>query len=102
MKAAETRASKATADCTPLTVVSRSSTTAEIETFISEVSMTNTNIAIASRTPSREVFAPGGAAEGSGTSVPRVAHRVDADRDREHERLVLARGDLHTVGVPDA
>ena len=55
MKAADTRASRATADWTPLTVVSRSSTTAEIETFISDVSMTNTNIAIARRMPSRGV-----------------------------------------------
>ena len=55
MKAAETSASMATADCTPLTVVSRSSTTAEIETFISDVSMTKTNIAIARRRPSRGV-----------------------------------------------
>ena len=52
MKAAETRASRATADWTPLTVVSRSLTTAEIETFISDVSMTKTNIAIAKRMPS--------------------------------------------------
>ena len=55
MKAAETRASRATADWTPLTVVSRSLTTAEIETFISDVSMTKTNIAIARRIPSRGV-----------------------------------------------
>ena len=57
MNAAETSASRAIADCTPLTVVSRSSTTAEIDTFISEVSTTRTNMAIASRTPSR--VAPG-------------------------------------------
>ena len=55
MKAAETRASRATADWTPLTVVSRSLTTAEIETFMSDVSMTKTNIAIARRMPSRGV-----------------------------------------------
>src|SRR6188474_2001586 len=97
MKAADTRASRATADCTPLTVVSRSSTTAEIDTFISDVSMTNTNIAIASRTPSRETPLDSDGAEGSVTSVPGMAHRVDADGDREHERLVLARGDLHSV-----
>ena len=48
MNAAETRASSAIADWTPLTVVSRSLTTAEIDTFIIEVSMTRTNIAIAS------------------------------------------------------
>ena len=45
MKAAETSASRAIADWTPLTVVPRSWTTAEIETFISEVSTTRTNIA---------------------------------------------------------
>src|SRR6476659_5359570 len=49
MKAAETSAASAIADCTPLAVVSRSWTTAEIETFISDVSTTSTNIAIASR-----------------------------------------------------
>ena len=47
MNAAETSASSAIADCTPLTVVSRSCTTAEIDTFISDVSTTSTNIAIA-------------------------------------------------------
>src|SRR3954452_6780428 len=47
MNAAETSASKAMADCTPLTVVPRSRTTAEIETFMSDVSTTRTNIAIA-------------------------------------------------------
>ena len=47
MNAADTSASSAMADCTPETVVSRSSTTAEIETFISDVSTTSTNIAIA-------------------------------------------------------
>ncbi len=55
MNAAETRASSAIADWTPLTVVSRSSTTAEIETFISEVSTTSTNIAAASNTANREL-----------------------------------------------
>src|SRR5688572_18797131 len=55
MKAADTRASIATADWTPLTVVSRSSTTAEIETFMNDVSMTKTNIAIARRMPRRGV-----------------------------------------------
>ena len=53
MNAADTSASSAIADCTPLTVVSRSCTTAEIETFISDVSTTSTNIAIASRIASR-------------------------------------------------
>src|SRR5215211_837959 len=49
MNAADTRASSAIADWTPLTVVSRSSTTAEIDTFMSDVSTTSTNIAIARR-----------------------------------------------------
>jgi hypothetical protein len=49
MNAAETSASNAIADWTPLAVVSRSWTTAEIDTFISDVSTTSTNIAIASR-----------------------------------------------------
>src|SRR3954465_7024698 len=53
MKAAETSASSAIAPCTPLTVVPRSSTTAEIETFISDVSTTRTNIAIARSSASR-------------------------------------------------
>ena len=49
MKAAETSASSAMADWTPLTVVSRSSTTAEIDTFMKDVSTTRTNIAMARR-----------------------------------------------------
>src|SRR5207237_5073386 len=53
MKAADTSDSIATADCTPLTVVSRSRTTAEIETFMNDVSMTKTNIAAARKIPSR-------------------------------------------------
>ena len=53
MNAADTRASSAIADWTPLTVVSRSATTAEIETFMKEVSTTRTNIAIASSTARR-------------------------------------------------
>ena len=53
MNAAETSASSAIADWTPLTVVSRSSTTAEMETFISDVSTTSTNIAAASRRANR-------------------------------------------------
>ena len=60
MNAAETRASRAIADWTPLTVVPRSSTTAEIDTFMSDVSTTSTNIAIASRTARRDWPAPSG------------------------------------------
>ena len=55
MKAAETSASSAIADWTPLAVVSRSLTTAEIETFISDVSTTSTNIAMASSRANREL-----------------------------------------------
>ena len=58
MNAAETSASSAIADWTPLTVVSRSSTTAEIDTFISDVSTTSTNIAIASRMATRRLPVP--------------------------------------------
>ena len=53
MNAAETRASSAIALWTELTVVSRSSTTAEIDTFINDVSTTSTNIAAASTSDSR-------------------------------------------------
>src|SRR6476659_5800342 len=53
MNAAETSASSAIADCTPLTVVSRSLTTAEIDTFMIDVSTTSTNIAIASNSATR-------------------------------------------------
>src|ERR1700709_152866 len=53
MNAAETNASNAIADCTLLTVVSRSWTTAEMDTFIIEVSTTSTNIAIESSTARR-------------------------------------------------
>ena len=52
MNAADTSASSAIADWTPLTVVPRSRTTAEIDTFISEVSTTSTNIAAANSRPS--------------------------------------------------
>src|SRR3954463_5528928 len=53
MNAADTSASIATADWTPLTVVSRSWTTAEIDTFMNDVSITNTNMAAARRIPCR-------------------------------------------------
>ncbi len=66
MNEAETRASRAIADCTPLTVVPMSWTTAEIDTFMMDVSTTNTNIAIASRRASREL-----PCVGPGTASPR-------------------------------
>ena len=49
------------ADCTPLAVVSRSVITAEIETFISDVSTTRTNIAMASKTIRRRLVERSGA-----------------------------------------
>ena len=55
MKAADTRASSAIADWTPLTVVPRSRTTAEMETFIMDVSTTRTNMAMASKMASRRL-----------------------------------------------
>ncbi len=61
MNAAETSASRAIADWTPLTVVPRSRTTAEIDTFINDVSTTRTNIAIANRMPSRRSLGPNSA-----------------------------------------
>src|SRR6476659_10071332 len=57
MNAAETSASSAIADWTPLTVVPRSFTTAAIETFINDVSTTSTNIAAARRIASRGLAA---------------------------------------------
>ena len=74
MNAAETRASSAMADWTPLAVVSRSSTTAEIETFISDVSTTRTNIAIASSTDSRELLPPSSFSESSSAASIPVCH----------------------------
>ena len=53
MKAADTRASRAIADWTPLAVVCRSLITAEIDTFMSDVSITKTNMAMASKRASR-------------------------------------------------
>src|SRR5580765_4671733 len=69
MNAADTRASSAIADWTPLAVVCRSWTTAEIETFISDVSTTSTNIAIARRTASF-VSPPDSATGGATAPVP--------------------------------
>src|SRR3954470_21318100 len=66
MNAAETRASRAIADWTPLAVVSRSLTTAEIETFISDVSTTRTNIAIARRIA--RLWSPEDSAKAAGTA----------------------------------
>ena len=64
MNAADTSASSAIADWTRLTVVPRSWTTAEIETFMRDVSTTRTNIAIARRAASRGFQAPGAPSTG--------------------------------------
>src|SRR4029453_215672 len=58
MNAAETSASRAIADWTPLTVVSRSSTTAAIGRFTSDGSAKSPNIAIASRMARRGLPEP--------------------------------------------
>src|SRR5436190_10761527 len=68
MNAAETSASSAIADWTPLTVVPRSLTTAEIETFISDVSTTRTNIASA-RSRARRGFQAPSALSGMGVTA---------------------------------
>jgi hypothetical protein len=76
MNAAETRASSAIADCTPLTVVSRSRTTDEIDTFINDVSTTSTNIAIARRIASRWLLGAPSEGEIVASSVMRRHHAV--------------------------
>ena len=78
MNAADTSASRAMADWTPLTVVSRSSTTAEIETFISDVSTTRTNIAIESRMAS--FCPPAGGAVASGVGKASMVGRSRVTR----------------------
>src|SRR4051812_48608813 len=82
MKAADTSASRAIADCTPLTVVFRSCTTAEIDTFISEVSTTSTNIAIASKRARRLLLPPAAdvwdddVAVAEAAAIPGAIHRA--------------------------
>src|SRR4051794_2594245 len=90
MNAAETRASSAIADCTPLAVVSRSLTTAEIDTFIRDVSTTSTNIAAASSTIRRRLPDPSPATPSSGPvlmspsrlAVPGSSQTLTPSRDR--------------------
>ena len=84
MNAAETSASSAIALWTALTVVSRSLTTAEIDTFISDVSTTSTNIAAASRNGSR-----GFAACSSGTAAGTSSVTASLGRGVPIERPVL-------------
>src|SRR6266550_2318292 len=86
MNAADTKASSAIADCTPLTVVSRSCTTDAIDTFINDVSTTSTNIAIASKTARRVSPAPTAGASGrAGSAIDPAspgAHPTDLTRAR--------------------
>src|SRR3954451_10812694 len=82
MNAADTSASSAIADWTPLTVVSRSSTTEAIETFISDVSTTSTNMAAASSNASLELCGPSGEVSGCGSLMgPPDPHSPRASRD---------------------
>src|SRR4029079_4166423 len=111
MNAAETRASRAMADCTPLTVNPSSFTIAEIDTFMIDVSTTRTNIAIASRIATRELL-PVSSPVSSGATVctasviglpwasardaiqGTVTERRDAD-DRPDGPLRLSQEDRH-------
>src|SRR4051812_39626498 len=78
MNAAETSASSAMALCTPLTVVPRSSTTFAIDTFMSDVSTTSTNIAIA-RSTARRRLPDANAGLGAAISPPTSASPVTSD-----------------------
>src|SRR3954465_6666842 len=89
MNAAETSASSAPAACPPLAVVSRSRTTAEMDTFISEVSMTNTNIAIASSTPRRGV--PDADGDDTHGSIPETADAFASRNRRGPDRAHWSR-----------
>src|SRR5918994_1750414 len=95
MNAAETSASSAIADWTPLTVVSRSRTTDAIDTFISEVSTTSTNIAIASRMARRRFLDAASGTAGLPRSV--IAPRSGAEDPALLRReLLLAQ---HALGL---
>src|SRR4051812_47328359 len=104
MNAADTRASSAIAPWTSLTVVSRSSTTLEIDTFISDVSTTSTNIAIASSMARR--LLPPEAAAGSVMVSLTAAHELpQLGRDDHGERRADTDQPLvagHLEGVEDA
>src|SRR5437763_6260262 len=82
MNAAETSASSAMAPCTPLTVAPMSWTTAEIDTFMSDVSTTSTNIAIASRSDRRELPAPSRGAAMPASAVTNPLANVPAAHAR--------------------
>ena len=94
MNAAETNASRAMADCTALAVVLRSLVTAEIDTFMSEVSTTNTNIAIESSTISRRLPEPATSTFPSASVGPiyvRLASPARGERRAELPRTTPSR-----------
>src|SRR5215471_13960671 len=81
MNAADTSASSAIVDWTPLTVVCRSRTTAEIETFMRDVSTTNTNMAIASKMANRRLGVVTSSARGCAVLLMRdLPHDLHARR----------------------
>ena len=102
MNAAETSASSAIADWTPLTVVSRSSTTAEIDTFISDVSTTSTNMAIASSTATRPLPASSPVTSGPDTSVTGDGSGSDASSPWPSSTPPSSTVDPHVRGFPFA
>ena len=77
MNAAETSASSAIADWTPLAVVCRSLITAEIDTFIRDVSTTSTNIAAASKRARRGLALFSSGTKSSGTELMTAASLAD-------------------------
>src|SRR3954453_15915398 len=105
MNAADTRASRAIAPWTPLTVVPRSSTTLAIDTFISEVSTTSTNIAIARKSESRALpfGRSGSAAVWSSSATPQNLPRRHRRRQGcAHPRSAHARTIVRRARVANA
>src|SRR5689334_10834852 len=87
MNAADTSASSAIALCTLLTVVSRSWTTALIDTFMIDVSTTRTNMAMQSRRARRGFASGEGFVSSIGLTcggVGRTVRTVAPFRRREH------------------
>src|SRR3954467_11642082 len=100
MNAADTSASSAIAPCTSLTVVPRSSTTLEIDTFISDVSTTSTNIAMASSTASRLLPEAGAGSDTAARHPLPYLGRDDHGQPGADADQPLVAGQLH--GVEDA
>ena len=99
MNAAETSASSAIADWTPLTVVPRSWTTAAIETFINDVSTTSTNIAAARRIARRGLVA---GSSWTGVVAPSDIGPIMPDRTGRVERCTRSFDDLFDQPKEDA